>query len=152
MLKTSTLLKTWLTACFSTMRQQVGNKTLGVVVVLNLLLLFGDTLLSLLGHLLHVLIEVIDSALEHLLESIFHISKRQAQIILFYSELLIGIAVSWYLLRKAYFTALHACSTAQPRWRAIASSANTLWGTRAAIWFRGMVMIGALGAAFYLFT
>ncbi len=78
MLKTSTMLKTWLAACFSIVRQQVNNKTLGVVVTLILLFLYSDILLPLLGHMLHVLIEVIDSALEHFLESAFHLSKRQS--------------------------------------------------------------------------
>lgn len=140
------LLGTWLAAYASALRQRVGDKTVGVVVALTTLILFGDTLLPLLGHVLHVLIEVIDSTLEHFLESVFHVSKRQSQIILFYSELAIILYLSWYLLRKAYFTALHAYSTAQARWREIASSA------KAAAWFRTMVMVGALGTTLYLFT
>lgn len=140
------LLGTWLAAYASALRQRIGDKTVGVVVALTTLILFGDTLLPLLGHFLHVLIEVIDSTLEHFLESVFHVSKRQSQIILFYSELAIAIYLSWYLSRKAYFTALYAYSTAQTRWRAIASLA------KAATLFRGMVMVGALSATLYLFT
>lgn len=140
------LLGTWLAAYASALRQRVGDKTVGVVVALTTLILFGDTLLPLLGHVLHVLIEVIDSTLEHFLESAFHVSKRQSQIILFYSELAITIYLSWYLSRKVYFTALHAYSTAQERWSEIASSA------KAAAWFRTMVMVGALGTTLYLFT
>lgn len=140
------LLGTWPAAYASALRQRVGDKTVGVVVALTTLILFGDTLLPLLGHVLHVLIEVIDSTLEHFLESVFHVSKRQSQIILFYSELAIILYLSWHLSRKAYFTALHAYSTAQTRWRAIASSA------KAAAWFRTMVMVGALGTTLYLFT
>lgn len=140
------LLGTWLAAYASALWQRVGDKTALVVVALTTLILFGDTLLPLLGHVLHVLIEVIDSTLEHFLESIFHVSKRQSQIILFYSELAIAIYLSWYLSRKAYFTALYAYSSAQTRWRAIASSA------KAATLFRGMVMVGALSATLYLFT
>jgi hypothetical protein len=110
------------------------------------LILFGDTLLPLLGHVLHVLIEVIESALEHFLEPAFHVSPRQAQIILFYSGLALAIYLWWYLWRKAHSAALRAYATAQERRRAIASS------VRAAAWFRTMVITGALGTAVYLFT
>jgi hypothetical protein len=93
-----------------------------------------------------VLIEVIESVLEHFLESVFHVSPRQAQVILFYSGLAIAIYSSWRLTRKAHSVALRVYATAQERRRAIANSA------KAAAWFRTMVMVGALGATLYLFT
>ncbi|MFZ2407607.1 MAG: hypothetical protein WAW41_20915 [Methylobacter sp.] len=136
------LLGTWLAVYASALRQRGGV----IMALITTLILFDDTLLPLPGHLLHVLFEVINSTLEHFLESVFHVSKRQSQIILFYSELAIAIYLSWCLSRKAYFTALHAYSTAQARWRAIASSA------KAATWFRGMIMVGALSVTLYLFT
>jgi hypothetical protein len=74
------------------------------------------------------------------------VSPRQAQIILFYSGLALAIYLSWYLLRKAYFTALSVYATAQERRRAIANSA------KAATWFRIMAMAGALGMTLYLFN
>ena len=140
------LLITWLTAYASTLYRRVGGKTVGIAVALVTLILFGDTLLPLLGHVLHVLIEVIESALEHFLESAFHVSPRQAQIILFYSGLALVLCLSWYLWRKAHYTALRVYATAQERRRALASSA------KAATWFRTMVIAGALGTAVYLFT
>ena len=125
---------------------RIDRKTAVLVTALFILFLFGDTLLPLLGHVLHVLIEVIESVLEHFLESAFHVSPRQAQIILFYSGLALAIYLSWYLLRKAYFTALSVYATAQERRRAIANSA------KAATWFRIMAMAGALGMTLYLFN
>ena len=140
------LLIIWLTAYASALYRWIGGKTVGVVVALITLILFGDTLLPLLGHILHVLFEVIESALEHFLESAFHVSPRQAQIILFYSGLALVLCFSWYLWRKAHSTARRVYATAQERRHAIASSA------KAAAWFRAMVITGALGTAVYLFT
>jgi hypothetical protein len=146
MLKTSTLLKTWPAACFSTVRQRVNNKTLSVVVTLILLLLFGDILLPLLGHVLHVLIEIIDSALEHFLESAFHLSKRQSQIILFYSELVIGITVFRYLLRKAYVAVLQEYAIVRANWF------SKPIPVRFAAFIRAIFMLGALSATLLMFT
>ncbi|MDI1276967.1 hypothetical protein [Methylobacter sp.] len=126
--------------------RRIDKKTVGLVVALFISVLFGDTLLPLLGHVLHVLIEVVESVLEHLLEAAFGLSARQAQVILFYSALLIMLYLAWRLSRKAYFTALRVVATAQERGRAIANSA------KAVAWFRTMVMIGAPGASLYLFT
>jgi len=140
------LLIAWLIAYAIALYRRIGGKTVGIAVALVTLILFGDTLLPLLGHVLHVLIEVIESALEHFLESAFHVSPRQAQIILFYSGLALTIYLSWYLWRKAHSTARRVYATAQERRRAIANSA------KAAAWFRTMVITGALGTAVYLFT
>jgi len=139
-------MRTRFSAHLNAVWQRTDKKTVGLVAALFTLILFGDTLLPLLGHVLHVLIEVIESALEHFLESAFHVSPRQAQIILFYSGLAIAIYLSWYLWRIAHSTALRAYSIAQERRRAIANSA------KAANWFRIMAMVGALGTTLYLFT
>lgn len=140
------LLMTWLTTQVSALYRFIGSVTVGIMLGIPTLFLFGDTLLPLLGHVLHVLIEVIESVLEHFLESVFDLSPRQAQVILFYSGLAIAIYLSWYLTRKAHSAALRVYATAQERWRAIASS------VKAAAWFRIMVMVGALGTTLYLFT
>lgn len=140
------IMRTPFSAYLSAVWRRIDKKTAGFVAVLLVLILFGDTLLPLLGHVLHVLIEVIESVLEHFLESVFHVSPRQAQVILFYSGLAIAIYLSWYLTRKAHSAALRVYATAQERRRSIASSA------KAAAWFRIMVMVGALSATFYLFT
>jgi len=135
-------MQTYLNACL----QRINKKTIGVVVVVFVLMLFGDSLLLLLGHFLHVLIEVFESALEHLLEAAFGLSPRQAQIVLFYSWLLITIYLTWQLLRKACFTVLGLYETAMIRWQAWVESPKMV------AWFRGMIMLSALSASVYLFT
>jgi hypothetical protein len=139
-------MRTQFSEYLSVVRCRIDRKTVVLVTALFIFFLFGDTLLPLLGHFLHVLIEVIESVLEHFLESAFHVSPRQAQIILFYSGLALAIYLSWYLLRKAYSTALSVYATAQEHRRAIANSA------KAATWFRIMAMAGALGMTLYLFN
>jgi hypothetical protein len=87
--------------------QRMNKKTVGWVVVFFVLLLFGDSLLPIIGHFLHVLLEVFESALEHLLEAAFGV---------IYSWLFITIYLIWQLLRKTYFTMLGLYETAVMRW------------------------------------
>jgi len=126
--------------------QRINKKAVGLVAAVFVLILFGDSLLPLLGHFLHVLIEVFESALEHLLEAAFGLSPRQAQVVLFYSWLLITIYLTWQLLRKAYFTVLGLYETAMMRWQAWVES------PRIVKWFRGMIMLSVFSASVYLFT
>lgn len=60
----------------------IPGRRLVVLGALLLLALFWDSLLPIMGHLLHLLIEVVELPLEHLLEWAFHVSPRQAQGIL----------------------------------------------------------------------
>ncbi len=129
------------------LKQHINKKTLlGWVVVFFVLLLFGDSLLPIIGHLFHVLIEVAESAIEHLLEAVFGLSPRQAQMVLFYSWLLITIYLTWQLLRKAYFAVLDLYAAAMTRWQAWVESPKMV------AWFRGMMMLSVFSASVYLFT
>ncbi|MCX7088053.1 MAG: hypothetical protein NTV00_08385 [Methylococcales bacterium] len=58
------------------------------------LAMFGHGLLVVLGHLLHLLIEIIESMVEHLLEWLFNLSPRQAEMITFWLgfAILLGVA------------------------------------------------------------
>ncbi|MDD1606509.1 MAG: hypothetical protein LUP96_07425 [Methylococcaceae bacterium] len=116
-----------------------NKKTVSFIVALLILLLFGDTLLPLIGHCLHLLIEVVESVLEHFLEAAFGLSARQAQLVLFYSAFAIAAYLSWYFVRKAYFTVRHLVQT---HWRSIKTSP----------WFKPLLMFGALGATIYIFS
>jgi hypothetical protein len=116
-----------------------NKKTICLIVALLILFLFGDTLLPLIGHFLHVLLEIVESVLEHFLEAAFGLSSRQAQLVLFYSAVLIIAYLSWYLARKAYFTIPHLAKT---HWRSI----------KAHPWFKPLLMFGALGATIYIFS
>lgn len=60
----------------------IPGRRLVVLAASLMLALFWDSLLPIMGHLLHLLIEVVELPLEHLLEWAFHVSPRQAQGIL----------------------------------------------------------------------
>ena len=119
-----------------------NKKMVSLAAILCVLLLFGDTLLPLIGHSLHVLLEVVEALLEHFLESTFDLSSRQAQIILFYSAFATIACLSWYLARKAYFSAKEAYAVARVQWPLI----------KASPWFKTLLMFGAIGTTFYIFS
>jgi hypothetical protein len=142
-----------LTAYPSALYRRVASKTVGVAVALVTLVLFGDTLLPLLGHGfillghgLHILYEIIESVAGQFLEWAFHLSKRQAEIIFFWSSLAIALYLSWYLSRKAHVAARRAYSTVRERRRTMAESAKIT------IWIRIALIISALSATLFLFS
>ena len=63
-------------------RSTSPRRRLAVLAAALLFALFWDSLLPIVGHLAHLLIEVVELPLEHLLEWAFHVSPRQAQGIL----------------------------------------------------------------------
>lgn len=144
---------TWLTAQACALYHFVGGITVSFVLGIPLVFLFGDTLLSLLGHgvialghALHLLFEVFESIAGHFLEWVFHLSKRTAEIIIFWSSLTLAVCLSWYLMRKAHRAAQRAYTTVQERRLALAESAKV---TR---WIRIALVISSTSATLYLFT
>lgn len=143
----------WLTPHVSALYHFIGGVTVSLVLGIPLVFLFGDTLLSLLGHgvialghALHLLFEVFESIAGHFLEWVFHLSKKTAEIIIFWSSLTIAICLSWYLLRKAQRAALRVVTTAQERRLALAESAKI------ALWIRIALIVSSTSATLYLFT
>lgn len=59
----------------------------------------------------HFLFEVFESALDHLVEHLFHTEPRETQIIVFYLILAMGLGASYYLSLTTlrFFHALKAC-------------------------------------------
>lgn len=122
------------------------NKVAALLATVAALFLFGDTLLPLFGHILHILVELIESAAEHLLVHLFHLSKRQAELVVFYSGLLIALKLLWIYSRKAYFNSLRVYTSFQARQRARLRLAES------AVWFRVILTLGTLGTTVFLFT
>ena len=144
---------TWLTPHISALYHFLGGITVSLVLGIPILFLFGDTLLSLLGHgvialghALHLLFEVFESIAGHFLEWVFHLSKRTAEIIIFWSSLTLAVCLSWYLMRKAHRAALQAVTTVQERRLALAESAKIT------LWIRIALIISSTSATLYLFT
>jgi len=147
------LLVTWLTPRVSALYHFVGGITVGLVLGIPIVFLFGDTLLSLLGHGLmvlghsvHFLFEVFESITGHFLEWVFHLSKRTAEIIIFWSSLAIAIGLTWNLMRKAHSAALRVVTTVQERRLALAEASQIT------TWIRISLIISSLSATLYFFT
>lgn len=139
-------MRTQFSAYLGAVWRRIDKKTASLVAATFALILFGDTLLPLLGHGLHILYEMIESMAGHFLEGIFHLSKRQAEIIFFWSSLAIAIGLSWTLTRKAHRAARRAVTTVQERRRALAESATIM------TWIRIALVISSLSATLFLFT
>lgn len=104
------------------------------------------TLRPLLGHVLHVLIDVIESALDHFLEWALHVSKRQVDFIVFWGSLVTALYLFWHLSRKAYHNAQHEYATVQANWREKSGS------TKIAAWMLIIFMVIAFDKALFLFS
>lgn len=153
MMKKFELLITWLTAHASALYRFIGSVTVGITLGIPTLFLFGDTLLSLLGHALtllghglHFLFEVFESITGHILEEALHLHKRTAEIIFFWSSLGVAIGLSWYLSHKAHSAARRAYTTVQERRLAMAESSKIM------TWIRFALIISSLSATLFLFT
>lgn len=121
----------------------------GTVSAFFIVFFFGDTLIHFLwhllhvvGHLLHLVLEFVESILEHLLEAAFGLTPRQAQIVLFYSFVIVMSYVSWRLARKAYFASLKFYAEAKLYWRELKKSRR----------FKTILMLGAVGTTVYLLS
>jgi hypothetical protein len=125
---------------------QSRQKFVRIAAALTIAVMFGDMLLPVLAHSLHVLNELIDIALEHTLEWLFHTSKRQAQFIVFYGKLILVLSLSWVALRVFYYRSCQTCAKLQNEWRMKTSKSKFI------ACFRTMLMIVALCSTLSMFT
>jgi hypothetical protein len=65
------------------------------------MLLYGDVVLELVGTILHYIIEVLELSLEHLIHSMFHVSRHTAQILTAWTGLFIFLVLGWFIFRRA---------------------------------------------------
>lgn len=147
------LLITWLTAHASALNSFLGSVTVSIILGIPTLFLFGDTLLSLLGHALamlghalHLLFELFEAITGHILEEAFHLHKRTAEIIFFWTSMAVAIGLSWYLSRKARIAARRAVSTVKERRIALEEASKIINIIRIAL------IISSLSATLYFFT
>lgn len=107
--------------------------------------LFGNVLWPLLAHGLHVLVEIVELALEHVLEEAFDLTPRQAQSVLAYSALALAIYIAIKCLRRAYAAALQACQRARAAWQQCQQMLPPYYYPIA-------TTLGALGVTLWLFS
>ncbi len=144
---------TWLTPHVSALYHFLGGITVSLVLGIPIVFLFGDTLLSLIGHALtvlghglHFVFEIFESITGHILEKAFHLHKRTAEIIFFWSSLAVAIGLSWHLMRKAHKAALRVATTVQEQRQALAEA------SKITAWIRISLIISSLSATLYFFT
>jgi len=124
-------------------------KTLGMVVASSVLILFWDTLLPLLGEVLHVLVEFVEVMLERFLEKIFHWTPRQAQTFIAWSGLALLVYAAAWLGRKACAAIRRMFCAARDYANVWMDAARHAWGRASWLHFAGVA--AAVGAALYLF-
>jgi len=142
-----------LTPHVSALYHFLGGITVSLVLGIPIVFLFGDALLSLIGHALmvlghglHFLFEVFESITGHILEEALHLHKRTAEMIFFWSSLAIAIGLSWHLMRKAHRAALRAVTTVQEQRLALAEASKIVTRIRISL------IISSLSATLYFFT
>lgn len=147
------LLRTELIAYARTLYRFLGGITVGLVLGIPTLFLFGDTLFSLLGHglialghALHILFELFETIAEHFFKWAFHLSKRTSEIIIFWSSLAIAIGLTWYFMHMAKIISRRAYANVQERRLALAESSKIV------VWIRVALIISSLSATLLLFT
>jgi hypothetical protein len=147
------LLIAWLTPHVSALYHFLGGITVSLVLGIPIVFLFGDALLSLIGHALtvlghglHFLFEVFESITGHILEEALHLHKRTAEMIFFWSSLGVAIGLSWHLMLKAHRAALRAVTTVQEQRLALAEASKIVTRIRISL------IISSLSATLYFFT
>jgi hypothetical protein len=90
------------------------------LIVLTLLVIAfqGDTILSLLLEGIHILVEVVELAVEHLLESHFGLSVRAAQLVTAWLGLAVFLIAMPFIVRKIKAMLTRVVAVAAEQWRA----------------------------------
>lgn len=120
-------------------------KAVKLTLGLSIMILFGDQILSLVGHFLHVVLEVIELALEHFLESTFDLGRKQAQIVVFWTGFSILSCLAWFGLKRLYATSCAYCLNLRQeakQWQR--SHRKPAWAF--------ILALSGLGMTFFLFT
>jgi hypothetical protein len=99
-----------------------------IVLVLLVIAFQGDTVLSLLLEGIHVLLEVVELAAEHLLESHFGLSTRGAQMVTAWLGLAVFLAALPFIVRKIKAMLARVIAAAAEQWRRQSAAARE-WTT-----------------------
>ena len=128
----------------------INYKTVGLTLLASTLAIFGDASLLAMGHVLHLVFGVVEVIVGHFLEVTFDLTKRQAQFVLAYSTLTLGIYFFIRLMRRAYLATVQTWHAVKRPGLQVANSAITCWSK--VKWRRFAITFGAIGASIYLFS
>ncbi|MFZ4700742.1 MAG: hypothetical protein ACOYMG_11895 [Candidatus Methylumidiphilus sp.] len=132
------------------LRRWINVKAAGLILLALAYTVFGDALLLAIIHSLHLLFEVVELAVEHFLESAFGLTPRQAQFVLAYTGLGLGIYLLIKLVRWAYLAVMQTCLAAKGLAKRVAESARNFRDTIR--WPKTAIAFGAICASIYLLS
>jgi len=130
----------------SLVKQRLRDQKVIYSILLAVLIIFGDTLIPAIGHVLYVALEIINSIIEHFLEHTFHMSPRQSEMTVFWGGMSVNFVVVFFVLRKAYIKTILLYEQAHIRWRAMQENPKT------AIYIKIATLMGMLGLTFFLLS
>lgn len=92
----------WLIMALARSVERFGAKTVVFVSASIIMVFFGDTLVPILLHLYHILVEIFESVFEHALESIFGLNPKQSEFIAAWVSILLQATIGFKVLKIAY--------------------------------------------------
>lgn len=131
----------------STFKKHISNKPVTYSIALTVLVLFGDTLIPALLHFLYILLEIINTIIEHFLEEHFHFNPRQAEMTVFWGGMTVNFIVLSYVLCKAYLKAKVLRKEIRMQWRSMQARPQTALYIKIAT-----IMMSLMGLSFFLLT
>jgi hypothetical protein len=102
---------------YASIRQFVGYKTL-LALSAFLVFVFPDKAILAINNVIQLKINILGFLLERLLQSIFDIPLRQAQVLAALIYLIIGVFIVWYVFKKFYQVLFDAFYSLQQNWLA----------------------------------
>ncbi|MCX7097990.1 MAG: hypothetical protein NTV43_08835 [Methylococcales bacterium] len=102
--------------------QRLDRTTASWMLASGIALLFADSLLPLIGHGLHMLNEVLESIAVHFLEHVFHLHKRQADLIVFWCSFIAAAYLLWRLGTQLCHRLNNVCLSIRTNWRSYFAS------------------------------
>jgi len=132
------------------LRRWINVKAAGLILLALAYAVFGDALLLAIVHSLHLLFEVVELAVEHFLENVFGLTPSQAQFVLAYTGLGLGIYLLIKLVRWAYLAVMRACLAAKALPKRVEESARNFRDKIG--WPKTAIAFGAICASIYLLS
>ena len=138
----------WSIVAISKITERFGLKKVGWVSGSIFMILFGDTLIPAIFHVFHVIWQIVEFVTEHFLESMFHLTPKQAEFIVAWMGILTMLGVGSMLIYKAYRYSILIFIRMQFYWNELKANleADSLrWG----FWL-SIFSLSAYGATFLL--
>lgn len=123
-------------------------------VIASVLVGFYDVIFGSIWELLHLIFEVIEIALDHLIEGIFRTNLQQTQLIVFYILLAFAGVLIYALWKLLPYLCIGLCQNVKADWQELKMAVVEDWQgmslMKRALWVSGFLLVNYL-ASFLLF-